>query len=134
MNSEDLESFRLAPTQIVPTSSKPAPNRQVGKFILGPIPMSWLIRAANLPGKSPVLIGLMLFHLAGLRRTRERLSLSARQMKQFGIANSQTVRKALRALQQAGLVNIEQLPGRSRLVTILEPNLTEATAANNSAA
>ena len=81
--------------------------------------MGWVSRLANIPGKAPVLAGLMLFHLAGLKKTQERLPLCAKQMRQFGIRNVQTVRKALVAMEAAGLVAVERPPGRCPLITII---------------
>lgn len=120
MDTLDLELFRLLPTAPVAHTKKQTGARQTGKFIRGPIPMTWVTRVASLPGKAPLLIGMMLFHLAGLRGTRERLPLCSKRMREFGILNVQTVRNALNAMQSAGLVKIESQPGRCRLITILD--------------
>lgn len=118
MESLDLEAYRLPATPLDAQPKRKFQNRQTGRFIQGPISMDWVSRVANLPGKAPTLVGLMLFHLAGLKKTQERLPLCAKQMRQFGIRNVQTVRKALDAMQTAGLVALEHHPGRCRLVTI----------------
>ena len=117
----DPETFRLARVATTQISVRPTllPKRQNGAFVRGPIPMDWLSRVAVLPGKAPLLIALMLFHLAGLKKTHERLPLCAKRMGQFGIRNIQTVRKAMAAMEASGLIRLEHSPGRCRLVTIV---------------
>lgn len=121
----DIETFRLPSTGTAQKGVRPSlpPKRKHQTFIRGPIPMDWLSRVAVLPGKAPLLVTLMLFHIAGLRGTHERLPLCAKRMRQFGIRNVQTVRKALAAMEAAGLVSLERHPGRCRHVTIVIADL-----------
>ena len=64
----DLDSLRIAHTA-VPAPKKRAPRHKTGeKFLKGPIPMSWLVRAGKLPGKA-IHVGLSLWFYAGMRKS-----------------------------------------------------------------
>jgi hypothetical protein len=87
------------------------------KFLKGPVPLTWLARAARLPGKA-LHIGIVLWFLAGLKNTRSvSLPSTARQL--FWIDRS-AKRRALGWLEQAGLIIVERHPGRNPLVTLLD--------------
>jgi hypothetical protein len=86
-----------------------------GLYLRGPVPWPWLLRAAALPGKALVL-GLMLWQLAGMRRVRSVTFCLSRAAKD-GVPLS-TARRALRALERAGLVTVERPAGYGLLVTL----------------
>ena len=114
----DLEAFRLSTSPVHPTEAKPKRKPKTEPFLRGPIPLWWLLRAATLPGKTPLLIGLALFHLAGLRKTKSGLRLTRTIWEKFGVKR-RTSYDALRALETAGLVNVARKPGSSPVVNIL---------------
>ena len=127
----DVEQFRLggtgkasaAGTLLPPPSintSPPSGSHQTSQrlFVKGPIPLRWLTEAARLPGKSPIVVGVALFHLAGLKGTRSGLALCPKRLAPFGLA-LRTVNHALRTLENAGLVTVDRASGRCPQVTIL---------------
>ena len=87
------------------------------QFVRGPIPLDWLMVAAQLPGCA-LAVGVALWHLAGLRSSREDLPLSTERLRPFGVSRHSKDR-ALRALVHAGLVTVQRKAGRSPRVTLL---------------
>jgi len=78
------------------------------KFLMGPIPWNWMVRAAHCPGKA-LAVGNMLWHLAGLRGGDAKVKLSNhRVLSEMNLSRSSKSR-ALDALEKAGL--IERLNG-----------------------
>ena len=86
-------------------------------YLRGPIPLTWLETAARLPGQS-LAVGVGLWHLAGLRRSQQHLSLSTERLTPFGVSKYAKDR-ALRHLTVAGLVTVDRKKGRSPRVTIV---------------
>jgi hypothetical protein len=113
----DLTKLRYIPPQTTPLPS-PAPKHQPGeKFLKGPIPMRWWEAVARLPGRRPpVLIGLLLWHLAGCTRRRT-VKFCLQRAVDWGM-NRRTARRAMRRLEKAGLVTVAHWPGRCLDVTI----------------
>jgi hypothetical protein len=95
-------------------------NNKKDRFIKGPIPFSWISRAACL-SSSALKIGLILWYLAGLNKS-ETVKLSNRYLTEFGIHRAGKYR-GLQALQLAGLISVSNQIGRSPLVTILKGKL-----------
>src|SRR5687768_16399002 len=91
----------------------PTPER----YLRGPVPFEWLATAACLPGAA-LAVGIVLWHLAGLRKTRQRLSLSNERVKPFCVTRHSKDR-ALGALTTAGLVLVERKGGRSPRVSLV---------------
>jgi hypothetical protein len=87
-------------------------------FIKGPIDAIWLIQAAKL-GVKPLLLGLVLWYLRGLRRA-DTVLLSNVTCGEWGI-EPDAKRRALIKLEKAGLITIERHRKRSPKVTILHP-------------
>jgi DNA-binding transcriptional ArsR family regulator len=79
--------------------------------------MPWLEAAGRLPGQA-LAVGLELWHLAGLRRTRRHLSLSTERLARFGVSRHAKDR-ALQQLRDAGLVAVDRKKGRSPRVSLL---------------
>jgi DNA-binding transcriptional ArsR family regulator len=96
---------------------KPPHHKQGEKFLKGPVPLTWLARAAQLPGKA-LHIGVVLWFLAGLKNTRS-VSLPSTALRLFGIDRS-AKRRALGWLEEAGLVIVARHPGRNPRVTLLD--------------
>jgi hypothetical protein len=98
-------------------SSKPPRHRPGEKFLKGPIPWPWLIRASRLPGKT-LLVALLIWHKAGWRKSRTiRVCLKAAVDLEI---SRRTVQRAIHALEAAKLVTTHSAPGQCLRVTILE--------------
>jgi DNA-binding transcriptional ArsR family regulator len=96
---------------------------RVERFLRGPVPLSWLTSAAQLPG-SALTVGVVLWHVAGLRGTHQHLPLSNERLKSFGVSRFSKDR-ALGALLSAGLVSIRRKRGRSPQVSLLTSRPTK---------
>ncbi|MBM4049423.1 MAG: hypothetical protein FJ279_30375 [Planctomycetes bacterium] len=97
--------------------SKPATSTVVDPYLRGPIPLSWIERAARLPGQA-LAVGMALWHLAGLRSAQQHLSLSTERLAAFGVSRYAKDR-ALRNLSTAGLVAVDRKKGRSPRVSLI---------------
>ena len=117
----DLERFRLSGSGVVASNKrKPATKkaRTVGAFIRGPMPLAWFVRAANIPRRNALVVGLVLWHLAGLRSERVGLVLCVSRCKPFGLGRK-AVERGLRDLQAAGLIRVERGSGRCARVDLV---------------
>jgi len=118
---DDLEMFRYSGDVLQNKTGFLKPKvktKTVGAYIRGPIPMDWIARASRIPRCNAVLVGLMLFHLAGLRSERVGLVLSVERCKQFGLGRK-AVQRGLADLESNGLVCVDRSAGRSARVDIL---------------
>ena len=91
-----------------------------GLFLKGPIPLTWLIQAGLLPGKS-LHIGIALWFLSGLQKSKQ-VSLTRSVLEMFGVRRHSAYR-ALKLLESSSLVEVKRQAGRSPVVTI--KNCTE---------
>ena len=87
-----------------------------GKFIAGPIPVSWMCHASKL-GVKTLLVGLALWHIKGLRKSNTFI-VSNLMLRDWGI-QADAKSRALRKLERAGLIRVEQQGKRSPQVTLL---------------
>ena len=87
-----------------------------GKFIAGPVDVSWVCKASRL-GVKALLVGLALWHLRGLRKA-DTFVVSNIMLRDWGVQQD-AKRRALRALQKIGLIKIERLGKRSPQVTLV---------------
>jgi hypothetical protein len=94
-----------------------------GKFIAGPVDVVWLLQARRL-GVTALLVGLALWHIKGLRKT-DAFIVSNLMLQEWDI-QPDAKRRALRALERAGLVKIERRGKRSPQVTLVVSNGTPA--------
>lgn len=85
-------------------------------FLRGPIPMDWLHQAAKL-GVSPLWVGCLLWHLAGLKKSSAFL-VSNFHLNRWGIERRAKSR-ALKVLSDAGLITVAGRGKRSPRVTII---------------
>lgn len=118
---DDLEAFRYSGKELAHgTTSKPARQRTktVGAFIRGPIPLDWLARAAAIPRRNAVLVGLVLFYLAGMKSDRCELVLCVERCKPFGLGRK-AVQRGLSELESVGLVKVNRVAGRCPRVDLL---------------
>jgi hypothetical protein len=98
------------------------PQPFCGRFILGPIDVSWILRAVRL-GVKALLCGLALWYLHGLRRkwkAHDRKAVSNLALDGWDIS-ADAKRRALLKLANAGLIEIEYRHKRSPRATILSP-------------
>jgi hypothetical protein len=95
-------------------SRQRSPGRK-GKFLAGPIPLTWLTTAAQLPGKA-LSVGLALWFLRGCQK-RATVRLTRQTLEQFGVSRKAGYR-GLELLEAAGLVEARRHVGRSPWVTI----------------
>jgi hypothetical protein len=91
-----------------------------GRFLKGPVPWSWIVTAAELPG-SALVVGLCLWRLAGATK-RQSFMLGNDEMEVMGVDRAAKSR-ALSALEQAGLISVAREPGRLPTVTLLADDL-----------
>jgi hypothetical protein len=87
------------------------------RFLKGPVPWGWLSRAMRLPGKA-LAVGLMLWLQRGMTGRPTVLFCLARAASE-GVPTT-TARRAIRELEQAGLVTIRRRPGRGLEVTLTD--------------
>jgi hypothetical protein len=88
-----------------------------GKFLKGPVPWAWLQRAIPLSGKA-LAVGLILWKEAGCTR-KQTLHFCLARAAADGIPTT-TARRAMRQLEQAGLVAVQRRPGCGLEVTLLD--------------
>ena len=89
-----------------------------GDYLRGPISMDWLVRASNLPG-SALTVGLSLWQLRALRKSMT-FSAGIGDMASRWQLSHDTVRRALWALNCAGLIGIRSKAGSKNIITMLE--------------
>ncbi len=95
-------------------SPRPGPGE---KFLKGPIPMSWLSKAARLKGQA-LHVGMALWFLAGIKRNGT-VALASSVLEDLGVSRYSEYR-ALRELEDAGLITVDRHNGRNPVVTILD--------------
>jgi hypothetical protein len=96
-------------------ATRPPRRRKADRFLKGPVPWPWLVRAMALPGKA-LAVGLMLWREAGCRRQRTVYFSLARAVAD-GIPTA-TARRAVWQLERAGLVTVYRKPGHGLEVTL----------------
>lgn len=120
----DVEEFRIP--DCLSTAKSQAPPGQVRKgrgckttepFIRGPLPLNWFARASKLPRKNAILVGLVLYYLAGLRRDNVGLVLAAKRCEVFGLGRK-AVQRGLKDLERADLVRVTRQPGKAPRVDV----------------
>ncbi len=97
-------------------------------FLLGPIPWDWISRAAHCPGKA-LAVGIMLWHLGGLRDGTAVVKLSNHRVLEEMNLSSSSKSRALKALKKAGLIErLNEGTNEAPVVMILDcpkPNNNE---------
>jgi hypothetical protein len=120
---DDFDPERWAATADAQPAATPTPrqrrrrSRRPDRFLKGPVPWPWLLSAMVLPGKA-LAVGLMLWLQSGITGNRT-LTFCLSRAAGDGIPMT-TARRAMKALERAGLVSIRRMPGRGLEVTILE--------------
>lgn len=101
-----------------PNTGKHEPRAPTEKFIKGPIPLEWITRANNLPGKAGA-VGGALWFLVGVQKSRT-IKLTG-EVEQIAGCGRKALYSALVALEGAGLVTVERKLGARAVVTIVMP-------------
>ena len=113
----DLNVHQKPPRQNHASASRRGPStRNNNRFLKGPIPLNWLVKAAPLNGKA-LEIAVVIWHLKGLKR-KNTVKLNGKLLREFKISRS-TLYRGLAAMEKAGLISIQRQIGRSPMVTIL---------------
>lgn len=116
----NLDSYRLVPSTLEPSTSKPKPkasrSKRKGGFLKGPIPTAWLSVASGLPGKS-LHVGLAIWFAHGFEK-QTRFKFSSKWHSWLGVG-PYALRQSLQRLKEAGLIRVEYRPGCSPIVTLL---------------
>ena len=124
--SWDPSRFRLSQDRVTRLRGIVRHGRRVspirGKFIRGPLDVSWVVQASQL-GVKALLVGLALWHIRGLRRA-DTFIVSNIMVQDWGILPD-AKRRALRKLEVAGLIRVEQRRKLSPLVTVLARNVVD---------
>jgi hypothetical protein len=89
------------------------------KFLCGPLPWAWLVRAGRMHGKT-LQVAVRLWHEVGLRRSLEVTLNLTSTAAECGIDRA-TASRALGALARAGLVRVDRRRGHKNIVTVI-PN------------
>ena len=117
LNEFDLNAHQISTRQNhVPATRRDPSARNNNRFLKGPIPLNWLIKAAPLNGKA-LEIGVVIWHLKGLKR-KNTVKLNGKLLREFKISRS-TLYRGLDQMEKAGLISIQRQIGRSPMVTIL---------------
>lgn len=97
--------------------SAPTPNTGGKRFIKGPLPLDWFEMASALPGKT-LHVALAIWFYVGLERTTT-VKLGQKRVARFAVSRDAKY-DALRRLAEAGLIEVEQRPGQSVQVTLVQ--------------
>lgn len=117
MKIEDFscESVGRLPPAPLATPSPTTSPRQSEPFLRGPVPISWLARAATLR-KPALAAGLCLWFQRGVKRSSGPVEVRSHVRRRLNMSAGQMLR-GLRALEAASLVRFEQT-GRGRCPTV----------------
>ena len=112
----DISKLRADPSMLPPKKRR-SRKRLFGWFVKGPISGEWISRAAKLPGKS-LHVALAIQYSLGVYG--EPVVLANDLAERFGINRRQTVFKALRNLEAAGLIQVDRSRGRCPRVVVVQ--------------
>ena len=125
----DQKDYRLpnisSQKQTLANESKKSPraNRQVDKFLRGPIPWWWLMRALQLGGKVPQVI-VVIWFFVGVKKSNT-FPLSTRILKrELGVGRG-SVYRALSRLEDAKLLRVTRRRGRLAIVEVIRENVDD---------
>jgi len=85
-------------------------------FLKGPIPLSWIHKAAGLPGKA-LNVALAIRWLSDMNFGGA-VKISKKAMEHFGFSND-ACSDALKRLESAGMISVQRLPGQKPIVKII---------------
>lgn len=87
-------------------------------FLMGPIRLSWLIRAGQQSG-SALHLAVHIHFLYGMEKSGSTISLNLSKFAKLWGVGLSTASRALKSLEAAGLVSVNRVSGRKSLVTLL---------------
>jgi hypothetical protein len=93
-------------------------RKKLSQFIAGPLPLPHFFIAADLPGKA--LAVWLLIHFRTRITKRAEVTLPADLLAQIGAGHPGTKARALRSLEDAGLIHVDRAVGRSPRITLIE--------------
>ena len=115
---KEVALFDLLPGRLIRAASQGGQGKQeMERFLQGPVPMWWINRAAQLPGRA-LHVGVIVWHRAAMLRGSE-VALSADVYQANGLSLS-GAKRALDALEQAGLVRVTHHHGKAPRVTLVK--------------
>jgi hypothetical protein len=114
--STDFTTLAL-PAKAMPIPPRAAAAKRTGHFIKGPISLSWITCASSLPGRA-LHVALCLWYLCGLTKSRE-VALGNQVLQLFCVDRHSKYR-AVKALEQAGLVRVTRTRGALPRIVVLE--------------
>lgn len=88
-----------------------------GRFLRGPIPLEWLMKAGQQSGQA-LHVAIAIWFLTGVKNTNS-VQLSNKLLREFGV-DRYSKRRALKQLSNAKLISVKQGRGKSPVVTVLE--------------
>jgi hypothetical protein len=121
--SKTLDSSKyLRPATLpeIPDSTKRARIYPLWPHRFISVPEWWVIVAPQVSDKSPwpIVVGLILWQQYRLNRGKQPLKLTGPMRRKFGIKRDR-VRRALTALEKAGLITMQRFKHRSPLITLM---------------
>jgi hypothetical protein len=112
----NLDQLRLRPGVAGGARRRQPPRHRPGElFLKGPIPWTWLTIAAKLPGKA-LHVGMAIWFLSGVKRSAK-VKLPRNTLAELGISRY-AARRALLALEKAGLVSVVRSTGVKAVITL----------------
>jgi hypothetical protein len=94
------------------------PRHKAGeRFLKGPIPMAWLNKAMQLPGKS-FQVAIIIWYLASMKNNRQ-VKLTQKELDIFNI-NRNAKYRALAELKSVNLISLYSENGKNPTVTLLD--------------
>jgi hypothetical protein len=87
-----------------------------GRFLKGPISLTWLESAARCQGRA-LHVGIGLWYLAGLKKSRT-ISASYKVLRRLGL-DRYAASRGLAYLEKAGLIQVRRKQGRSPIVILI---------------
>ncbi|WP_141415255.1 hypothetical protein [Caenispirillum bisanense] len=115
LNLDDWQLDAAAP-HVPSVKPKGQPQKRRAPFLKGPVPLAWLAAASQLPGRA-LAVGIALWFQAGLHGSQD-VKLTNQALSAFGVDRF-AKKRALDALEEAGLVLVKHQRGRSPQVRIL---------------
>ncbi|MFO1352029.1 MAG: hypothetical protein U1F68_15675 [Gammaproteobacteria bacterium] len=100
---------------VLPSAQTHRQARQSAVFLKGPIPMMWLERAANLPGKA-LNAALAIWHVHGVMK-QARFVVKREMWARLNLTR-QSYYRALKQLEAEGLIAVERKAGRYPVITL----------------
>jgi len=113
-HNQPLDSDISIRKLVLPNEEKLVANRN-HRFLKGPIPFPYLLKASNLPGRA-LHVFIAIWFLHGVTR-KKTFNLNNSLLREFGVQRHAGYR-ALKELEKAGLISVVRCRGRNPQITI----------------